>query len=137
MLVGIMVFPLFWGGVATLISYVSGWQRLAARYATQSDPAQETGRFRTLTMRNKAIPSNYSNVVTYGVSDSALFISMMILFRIGHKPLEIPFSEISIKKHVGPFERQAHLTIDNFPGLTLILSMKDIEWIEVAYGELS
>ena len=137
MMIGVMVFPLFWGGVVTLISYMSGWQGLAARYAAETDAVQQTRRFRSLAIRNKSLPSNYSGVVTFGVSETSLFISLMILFRMGHKPLEIPFSDLSIKKHAGLFDRQAFVTVDGFPRLTLIVSMKDIEWIEAAYEALS
>ena len=31
-------FPLLWGAIVLLLSYVGGWQRLAARYATDKPP---------------------------------------------------------------------------------------------------
>lgn len=142
MMIGIMVFPLFWGGVVTLISYISGWQALAGIYALDDRADEETvtrtRNMRSLSTRRKtSAPANYSRVITYGVSGAALYISVMFLFRIGHKPLRIPFAEISIEKLKGPLKRQAHLTVDRAPWLTLILSMNDIEWIEAAYADVS
>lgn len=138
MMIGIMVFPLFWGGVVTLISYLSGWQALAGFYAEDGAPLRETRRFRSLSTRRKSsVPSSYSGVITYGVSETALFISVMILFRMGHKPLKIPFSDISIEKDKGIFSHEAHLQVSKVPGLILILPMKDIAWIEQVYDEVS
>lgn len=138
MLIGVMAFPLFWCGIVVLISFLGGWRKLADFYGSDEDPVRETRRLRSLSIRGSGrLPSNYNKVVTLGVSQSALFISVMFIFRPGHSPLSIPFSDISIEKNKGLFGRFAFLSAAKAPDITLMMSMKDIDWIESVFGELS
>ncbi len=41
--------------------------------------------------------ANYNNCLTIGADPSGLYLTLLFLFRIGHPPLFIPWSEISFR----------------------------------------
>lgn len=75
-----------------LISYMSGWRRLATTYrATQP--------FSGTWMRPWAASMgwgvNYNGLINVGTDSAGIHLSIFFLFRAGHPPLLIPFGDVS------------------------------------------
>src|SRR5207244_1672415 len=81
---GIMVaLPALWCTVVLALSYVSGWQRLAATFEAKEPPrGVEFGG------RSGFIGGvSYRNLLNVNVAKDGLFLAVPVLFKIGHKPL--------------------------------------------------
>jgi hypothetical protein len=91
-------FPLLWCASSFWVSWVSGWHSLARRFKYQAEPygdINSTGRFASAYMRYW---SHYGGMVLLTPASDALYISIMFLFRFGHPPLRIPWSEIQFDR---------------------------------------
>ena len=97
MVTGLLVaMPAFWCVVVLVLSYLSGWQTLAASYSAHEPPRgiQFTG-------QNGSVGVvSYRNSLTVHVAREGLFITTPFIFRIGHKPLFIPWSAIKNQKPI-------------------------------------
>jgi hypothetical protein len=90
-----MVFgPLLWIGVCVLLAYVARWPALAARFPAPGPP------------QGTALPGQVTgiglvrdNVTTLHVSPQGLYMTPMILFRPGRKPVLVPWAQV---KYVSP-----------------------------------
>lgn len=95
LLAGILIgFPIFfaavWSFVCWLLSTLGGWGRLAQRFATQEPPS---GQCFSSQIGMVGIAS-YKYVLKICTSPAGLYLDVFPLFRIGHRPLLIPWSEI-------------------------------------------
>lgn len=99
-------FPLFpvwfiavWCLVCIVISRLSGWHALARRSRSDSQPSWEIRSagplFYTVYFR---FWCHYSSVIRLTTAEDALYMSVLFLFRIGHPPLRIPWSEIALNR---------------------------------------
>ena len=79
-----------WCGVVLLLSGIGGWGRLAQGFAANRRP---NGR-RLTTQSGKVGGVNYNSCLTVHVAEDGLYLSVMVLFRLGHPPLFIPWSSI-------------------------------------------
>ncbi len=86
-----IIFPLFWSAIVWLISRVSGWASLARQYP--ADGLIDGDVFRWCSARIRFL-SSYSNCLTVTVSPAGIHMQPMLFFRIGHKPLFLPWSAI-------------------------------------------
>ncbi len=83
-------FVLIWGGVVWLLSWLSGWQRLARHYRTELRPTgKPIGPFWAMLGL-----VSHRGTLTLQAAPEGLYLSIMVLFRIGHPPLLIPWSAI-------------------------------------------
>jgi hypothetical protein len=83
----LIAIPLIGSLVCLLLSLVSGWQRLAARY-----PATQPARGARFGAQSAGIGGvSYRNCLTIHVAADGLFLSMPIILRVGHPPLFIPW----------------------------------------------
>lgn len=92
----LIVMPAFWCLVVLALSYISGWQALAASYAAQEPPRGT--RFAGQSGSVGAV--SYRGSLTVHVASDGLFLSTPFIFRIGHKPLFIPWTAIKNQKPV-------------------------------------
>jgi hypothetical protein len=83
-------FALFWATILFVISRLSGWPRLAERYAATGSVPSTLYRFRSA----KVGWSGYNNCLTVGGDMRGLYLAMFPLFRPGHTPLYIPWHDI-------------------------------------------
>jgi hypothetical protein len=83
-------FPLVWCAVVLLLSYVGGWQRMAAVYATDKPPRGRS--FAWVSARIGFV--NYRNCLHVHVAPEGLHLATPWLFRIGHRPLLVPWSAV-------------------------------------------
>lgn len=104
---GVVLFPVVWCFVSWLISYFSGWQRLAALYPARTAPTGQ--RFST---DARIGVTRYGGNVYVDVSSEGLFLSVMFAFRIGHQPLFIPWSEIHNRQTKTVFPRLEGVEFD-------------------------
>jgi hypothetical protein len=124
-------FIVLWATISYLLSIIGGWAKLAEDY--RSEPLMERQRwtFQSAAMRFAA---SYNNVLTVGVSDAGLSLSIFFLFRLGHPPLLIPWSDIRKVGEAGKFKGQ-RLRIAKAPSIPLRFRSKLIDKIEVARGQ--
>jgi hypothetical protein len=55
--------------------------------------------------------TNYSSVIRISATDDALYLSVVLLFRIGHPPLCIPLNEVTIRETKSLLMRFVVLTL--------------------------
>lgn len=113
------VFPFFfvgmWCFVLRLLSFMSGWTKLAGQFHFSDKFEGKYYRFQSGRMNQV----NFSSSIEMGVNETGLYLVPMILFRLFHKPLLIPWGELQAE----PFKRFLfkgyRLTFRSFPGITL------------------
>ncbi len=84
-------FPLFWMSIVYLISRIGGWSELAARFGY--DGLAEGEVFKWCSARLRVL-CNYSNCLRITVSDAGIHIRTVIFFKVGHRPLFIPWTAV-------------------------------------------
>ncbi len=87
-----IVFPAFWCAVVWLISRIGGWRALAKRYRSGDRPVKGEMANSVLGMVGLA---SYRYTLVAHFTDDGFFLETMILFRIGHPRLFIPWSDIA------------------------------------------
>lgn len=113
---GPLVFVGFWMGVCWLLALLGGWRGLATRYAVDRDPNSmmhsTSGMLRGV---------SYNHVLQVGASPSGLELRVMILFRAGHPPLRIPWTDVRVEdERAGLFGSYTKLRLgSNGPTLRL------------------
>jgi hypothetical protein len=93
----LLFFPVFfvamWASVLWLISLISGWAVLGKRFRHSRHFYDEMWGFRSAKMRFNV---HYGNCLSVGADKSGLYLSVFSIFRIGHPPLLIPWTQISV-----------------------------------------
>lgn len=98
-----IILPLFiasvWVLALTFASVLSGWFTLANHFRSALEPSGETrsasGLFSTVYFRYW---THYSGIIRFTSAADGLYLSVFFLFRPGHPPLRIPWSEISFSR---------------------------------------
>lgn len=93
----LVVFPLFWCGVVWLISRISGWSRLASRFAA-GDRTVNGQRFQAVT--GMVGVARYRRVLRIHLNSEGFFLEVQPVFRCGHPRLFIPWTEITARRDV-------------------------------------
>jgi hypothetical protein len=88
---GLFGFVAIWSGVGLLLGFMSGWHHLAARHRTRRDPPVHSQL--TSGMLNLV---RYNGVLRLAGTHEGLDMRTMALFRMGHPPLLVPWSEIRV-----------------------------------------
>lgn len=86
----LLFFPLLWCGICWLLAQLGGWSRLAARYASHRTPGGQPLRWQS----GSVGWVNYRNVLQLDVAHDGIHLGMPWLFRVGHAPLFLPWSEL-------------------------------------------
>lgn len=93
----LIVFPIFfvamWIASGYAVALFGGWRLLARHFRAQAPFSGRKWRMQSAQMRWMC---NYNNVLTVGANEMGLFLATMFLFRSGHPPLSIPWTEISV-----------------------------------------
>jgi hypothetical protein len=90
----LVVFPAFWCFVVWILSRASGWHRLAQRHAAGNRLVSGACHGGVTGMVGVV---SYRHVLTLHFNADGFFLEVMVLFRIGHPRLFIPWSEISTR----------------------------------------
>ena len=85
-----LVFPVFWCVVCLLLSVVGGWKSLAESYGTDLSPRGTAFLWQSGAVGLVA----YRNCLNIHATPDGLFLSVAWLFRVGHRPLFIPWRAI-------------------------------------------
>jgi len=89
----ILLFAGIWIGVTVLISKTSGWLSLSKTYRSLKPFNGRRWSYQNAQLRSGGL---YGKCLTIGVNSEGLYLSVLFLFRIGHPPLFIPWSDIYI-----------------------------------------
>jgi hypothetical protein len=89
-LIALLSLAPFWCFVVSIFSKVSGWAALASKYRTTS-----VSDGKRLSFQSAALGSvNYGSCLTVVVGSAGLYLKVFPLFRAGHPPLLIPWTEL-------------------------------------------
>jgi hypothetical protein len=125
---GTVVFPLFtvlliailwWIVVGFVSSRITGWASLAQRYRYDERFSGEHLRFRSAMMR---YGGHYGNCLTMGVNPQGLFLSLSFPFFAGHRPLFIPWNDITVRRTHLLWAKCMELHLGREPTIPLRLS---------------
>ena len=86
----VLGFPAFWCLVSYLIGHIGDWSTLHQRYGGPPGPVPPG---RSL-LAGRIGMAKYNGVLRIAHDQLGLYLSVMLLFRVGHPPLFIPWSEI-------------------------------------------
>ena len=117
-------FILLWVGVILLLSWLSGWNALGKHYREVTPFEGERLQMVSGRLRNGV---NYRAVLTMGANSEGISLTVFFPFRIGHPPLFIPWSEISISKEKLFFMDAVGLRFSAEPTIKLILMPKVVD----------
>lgn len=102
---------------------MSGWFTLSRRFKKDSEPCGATKRtgpfFYSVYMR---FWGRYSSVIRLIAAENALYLSVLFLFRIGHPPLCIPWSEIKLGQTKFLWRRYVVLTLGHQEHISMRIS---------------
>ena len=105
------IFFMFWFGICYLLSKFGGWGSLAKNYSNSSSFIGKR-----LFMQSMSINSaGYNGVLTFGVNELSLFISILLPFRFGHPSILIPLNNISGAEYKGWVYQYVDLSIKDMP----------------------
>jgi hypothetical protein len=88
-----------WCFVILMISFISGWSKLAKKFQAAEKYQGRTFYFQRVRLNNGC---NYSGCLTLQLTAQGLYMNLWPIFRIGHPPLIIPwhnFSAFTTEKH--------------------------------------
>lgn len=91
----VMLFVSIFVFVMPLVAKMGGWSLLAQHYAVQLPFAGQRFRFRSAQLRGH---TNYGNCMTFGADSFSLYMAVIILFRVGHPPLLIPWQDVTMRE---------------------------------------
>jgi hypothetical protein len=131
------IFPIFfvafWVFVCFIIGLVSGWRLLSKRFSCPKGLFHgQTWSFRRARMR---LLANYGNCLNFGADESGLYMSIFPIFRVGHPPLLIPWSEITVVPgETGLVFKQRNLRLGRQEAVSLRISASLMEHLRQAAG---
>jgi len=88
----IFIFIALWICVCQLISTAGGWRILSRDYRAAASFDGKKLWFKSAGMRRW---TNYNNCLVVGANKYGLYLAVLPIFRVGHPPLFIPWTEIS------------------------------------------
>lgn len=89
----ILYFLAMWLGVCLLIARFGGWGGLAKHYRVEKLPPGKRYHFQSAVLTTCGLPCNYGSCLTLVVAAQGLGLAVFPLFRPGHPPLLIPWSD--------------------------------------------
>jgi hypothetical protein len=108
-----LAFGLLWSAIVFLSSRISGWATLA-RHFPASEPA--SGQSWDWTSARFGWFANYRNVLSVTISPTGLYMRPVLPFRIGHRPLLIPWRAISGGQRANLYFTQTYRVDVQVPG---------------------
>ncbi len=125
-------FALFWNFALQLTSSMSGWRTLARDYASAASITGQTFSFRS----GRLGYMNYGTCLQFVSGPAGLAISVLFIFRPGHEPLFVPWSDVSARYYPGWVFRYAELRFERHPELRLRIFRGLAEQLLAAGGNL-
>jgi len=91
-----VIFALIWIGTSYMLALVSGWMELAKVYGSDKLCTGKVWRFQSM----RLWPANYNGCVNIGTDFDGVCLYLFFLFRAGHRPLFISWSDITAVRKV-------------------------------------
>jgi hypothetical protein len=114
-----LLFPIFfigmWIVVSFLLAVIGGWSRLAGYYQSQAEFTGKKWHFQS----GRLGLTSYRNCLIIGSNYDGLFLAVFPLFRVGHPPLLIPWSDIATAEHNGWLFTYLDFTFAQAPSIKL------------------
>ncbi|MCB8943617.1 MAG: hypothetical protein H6658_07670 [Ardenticatenaceae bacterium] len=109
-------FVIFWLTIVWFIAQVAGWPKLAEKY-----PAREPWNPQCWSLQSALVRgwSQYRAVLRFCADSEKLHISVLFPFSIAHKPLSIPWHEISGVKKTRWFIYGVELRFQQAPNIPI------------------
>ena len=121
-----------WSLASILVGVMSGWHKLAKRFTAESEPVGEVHTagpfFFTVYWR---FWSHYSSIVRVTSARDALYLSVILPYRIGHPPLCIPWSQIILGKEKRYWRTYIVLTLGDEERIPLRISERMARKLEI------
>jgi hypothetical protein len=117
----LVAFPMIWAMAAVLVARLGGWARLGREYPAQPQNGGRRFRFQSGRMR---FWTGYGSCLMIGSDPLGLHLAVLFIFRPGHPPLFIPWSEVSVCEDRVPTRRGVALSFIRAPEIPLILNTK-------------
>lgn len=115
-----------------MLSMFSGWFALARKFRCENEFDGQKFRFCSAYMR---FFCHYGSVLTFGTNSTGLYISIFPVFRVGHPPLLIPWSEIEVLQgETGIIFKRRKLLLGREEPITLSISNVLAEELRTAAG---
>lgn len=114
----LVFFPALWMFVGLILSRISGWHGLAAKYRMDAKFAGPTWTWQTGHMRLVG----FRNTLTVGTNRQGLYLAVLFPFRFQHPPLFVPWSDITVTPKRGLFIPGMQFLMGPAPGVPLWLS---------------
>jgi len=77
---------------------------------------------------------NYNGLLALGADSQGMHVSVFFLFRVGHPPLFIPWSDISATSMRSWWFRMVRLEFEKYPSAYLLIPLKMAESLSHASG---
>lgn len=122
---------LFWYGLVFIIGRLSKWTKLSNAYPNTDDQMLECKKYIYLKINSFA---NYNGIVSLEATRKGLRMKIFFLFKAGHKPIHIPWSELNcIKRNddalTSFFFFTYFFTTAKLPNVKLSFKKKVGQWI--------
>ena len=124
-LLAIIGFVAIWLAVSFILASVSGWRELAEKYAVlQVGPSSRKssgGRVGGVT---------YGGALSLGPLPSGFLLSVLLPFRFAHRPLSIPWSDVSESNGEFMGEKTIVFRVRGATDATIELPLATAEWLK-------
>jgi len=122
------------GGILAFVWYRVAsvrWRPLSEYYGRPIETAREVRRLQTLIIHGVgAAFESYKGIVTVGVSDSGLSLSLLPPWAVFHAPLFIPYGDISIRERQWFLFKAVEITTRKAPQTKIVIYPELWNWIE-------
>ena len=118
-----------------LISLMGGWGRIAEAYPNRQSEAADCLSLQSAILR---LSSSYSGVLRLCTDEHGVYFSVLFLYRPGHPPFFVPWTEISGRRTTYFIYQMVDLRFDRTPNLPFRLYKRTADkLVEAANGRWS
>ena len=119
------VFPIFflllWLAVSFFVACLGGWRELARHYRAGTPFLGKKFWFQSARLKRW---TNYNNALTVGGNPQGLYLSQLVIFRFGHPPLFMPWTDITVLKIEGRLGSRYELRFARCPEVPFTITAR-------------
>jgi hypothetical protein len=142
----LMAIPIFrllilltlWSSVGYLLAHLSGWNTLTKNYRIKEPFVGKKWYFVSgsfIKKKNYDSSVNCTKSLIFGVNQKGIYMSPILLFRIGFPPLFFPWAEVSYREENDRyFSKMGELTFQKNPEIRVIIKQKIVNKMIEASG---
>ena len=116
------LFPVFfagmWVAVSVILSFAGGWRALSRAYPVSLPPSGRSFNLKS----GRLGMTNYNGCLRFVAGAPGLGLSILFLFRVGHPPLFVPWSDVSVEFRKAWLGAWADFSFAKCPGVRLRVS---------------